>query len=93
MLHADTWEAIARGAANSATHGDIESACDVLEHAANVCTMRGQALGDMLKAVTLTDEQRRAHEGERDACYGTARELGVFVNELRAADAAVDEED
>lgn len=87
MMHTDTWKAIAEGAANSASHGDIESACDVLEHAAGVCDIDARILaGEAF-------ESRYGPEERRVALQRTARELRAAVTELRKADTATNQED
>lgn len=78
MLHDDTWQAIARGAANSAAHGDIESACDVLENAAL-----------MLEQPASEHPELTRDEDERVARQRTARELRAAVSALRTADEEV----
>lgn len=85
MLHEDTWQTIAEGAANTATHGDIESACDVLEFAAGACERRIKVLDDYGPLATRAPEL----EEERIALQSTARELRAFVDALRTADEEV----
>jgi len=93
MIHPDTWEAIASGAANTATTGDIQSASDVLEHAAACCERRADELKMLQGRLTPAQLDDTDLVEDEIAHRSTARELRTFVKELAAADAAVSEED